>query len=533
MVRYVLAGCAVYVIAGSAVSLASFTSDFATSDECMFCHTSGGSALRDNEGNSLSIADDWSSSMMGNSFRDPFFRAKLESEVVRNPQLAAAIEDKCLTCHAPMARTQAVKDGAGSYSLAEAETTMFASDGVSCALCHQIQKDGLGEESSFSGGYVISGERKMFGPYKQVFANPMINHVDYLPTFGEQVDKPGFCATCHTLFTPIVAEDGQIIGEFPEQTPYLEWLNSAYAAPENYRSCQDCHMPRIDEPVKISNRPPWYQQTQSPFWKHHFTGGNVFILEMLKNNRQRLGIPVPEALFERTIERTEGRLGQEAAEISIVRVERNNHRLLVDVRVANNTGHKFPTGFPSRRAWLHLEATDDQKRTIFESGGVTPEGEIVGLDSDYEPHHTVIDSADQVQIYQSIMGDESGGMTSTLLRAATYLKDNRLPPRGYQRSGPMSSQTGTKGKAINDMNFNVGDNGEGSGTDIVTFDIDLNNARYPLTIKAELLYQSSSPWFLNDLFGDDTPAVARFKGMFAEGDNRPVVVDTIAYELSD
>jgi hypothetical protein len=410
---------------------------------------------------------------------------------------------------------------------------MFASDGVSCALCHQIQKDGLGEESSFSGGYVISGERKMFGPYKQVFANPMINHVDYLPTYGEQVDKPGFCATCHTLFTPIVGGDGKIIGEFPEQTPYLEWLNSTYAAPENYRSCQDCHMPRIDEPVKISNRPPWYQQSQSPFWKHHFTGGNVFILEMLKNNRQRLGSPVPEALFERTIERTEGRLRQEAAEISIVRVERNNDRLLVDVRVANNTGHKFPTGFPSRRAWLHLEATDDQKRTIFESGGVTPEGEIVGLDSDYEPHHTVIDSADQVQIYQSIMGDESGGMTSTLLRAATYLKDNRLPPRGYQRSGPMSSHTGIKGRAVNDMNFNVGDNREGSGTDIVTFDIDLNNARYPLTIKAELLYQSSSPWFLNDLFGDDTPAVARFKGMFAEGDNRPVVVDTIAYELSD
>ena len=70
MVRYVLAGCAVYVmIAGSASSLASFTSDFATSDECMFCHTSGGSALRDSEGNSLSIADDWSSTMMGNSFR--------------------------------------------------------------------------------------------------------------------------------------------------------------------------------------------------------------------------------------------------------------------------------------------------------------------------------------------------------------------------------------------------------------------------------------------------------------------------------
>lgn len=534
MARYILVGCAVYALfTGSTISLASFTSDFATSDECMFCHTSGGSALRDGEGNSLSIADDWSSTMMGNSFRDPFFRAKLESEVVRNPQLAAAIEDKCLTCHAPMARTQAISNGTGSYSLSQAETTVFASDGVSCTLCHQIQKDGLGNDSSFSGNYNIGEERKMFGPYKQVFVNPMINHVDYLPTYGEQVDQPGFCATCHTLFTPIVAEDGHIIGEFPEQTPYLEWLNSSYASSENYRSCQDCHMPRIDERVKISNRPPWYQETQSPFWKHHFTGGNVFILEMLKNNRQRLGSPVPEALFEKTIERTEGRLNQEAAEISVVRVKRDNNRLQVDVRVTNQTGHKFPTGFPSRRAWLHLEATDYQKRQIFESGSYTPEGEIVSLDSTYEPHHTIIDSADQVQIYQSIMGDESGKMTGTLLRAATYLKDNRLPPAGYERSGPMSLQTGIKGKAAIDMNFNVVDNQEGSGTDIVTYDFDLKDARFPLTIRVRLLYQSSSPWFLKNLFKDDTPAVSRFKEMYAAGDNRPMVVDQITYELID
>jgi hypothetical protein len=83
------------------------------------------------------------------------------------------------------------------------------------------------------------------------------------------------------------------------------------------------------------------------------------------------------------------------------------------------------------------------------------------------------------------------------------------------------------------MNFNVGDNGEGSGTDIVTFDIDLNNARHPLTIKAELLYQSSSPWFLNDLFGDDTPAVSRLKEMYSKADNYPIVVDSTTYDWAE
>lgn len=470
---------------------------------------------------------------MGNAFRDPLYRAKVESEVIRNPQLAAAIEDKCLTCHAPMARTQAMLDGAPNFSLSEAEASEFSLDGVSCALCHQIQNDGLGEESSFSGKYLINDERKMFGPYKQVFANPMIHHVNYLPIYGEQVDKPEFCATCHTLFTPYVDGEGNVAGEFPEQTPYLEWLNSSYASSDSYQSCQDCHMPRIDEPVKITNRPPWYKVRQVPFWQHHFTGGNTFILEMVKNNSQYLGSTVPEELFNQTIDRTKNRLSQDAADLDIARIEKRDNRLQIEVSVANRTGHKFPTGFPSRRAWLHLVVTDGQERLIFESGNYTPEGEIIGLDSGYEPHHDIINSSEQVQIYQSIMGDTSGEPTNTLLRAATYLKDNRLPPKGYQRLGPMASHTGTKGKAFADMNYNFMDDQEGSGTDVVTYDIDATDARYPLTIRAQLLYQSNSPRFLDNLLQDDTPAVSRFRKMLTDTDNTPNVVDSITYDVGE
>ena len=126
MARYILSSCLALLLIGSSSSFGAFSSDFATSDECAFCHASSASALIDSRGNDLSIAADWAPTMMGNSFRDPLFRAKFESEVARNPQLGAAIEDKCLTCHAPMARTQAIRDAAAGYSSAEAETSEFA-----------------------------------------------------------------------------------------------------------------------------------------------------------------------------------------------------------------------------------------------------------------------------------------------------------------------------------------------------------------------------------------------------------------------
>ena len=524
----VLGGCFHLLIVS--MCFAAFSPMFATSDECSFCHTSNSSTLVDSEGNDLSIADDWSSTMMGNSFRDPLFRAKIESEVVRNPQHAGLIEDKCLTCHTPMARTQKISGSTGGYALAEAENSTFAEDGVSCTLCHQIQNGNLGNEQSFSGNYLINNDRKIFGPYRQVFANPMINHVNYLPLYGEQADRPELCATCHTLFTPYFDNNGNIAGEFPEQTPYLEWLNSSYASPKEYQSCQDCHMPRIDEPVKITNRPPWYRVKQSPFWKHHFTGGNTFVLEMMKNNREMLGISVSAIQFEKTLERTKTRLRNESAEISFKQISRKNNRLLIPVSITNKAGHKFPTGFPSRRAWVHIEIVDSQNRLIFESGKFNSNGEITGHDSAFEPHYDLIESPDKVQIYQAVMSDMSGKQTYTLLHGTKYLKDNRLPPEGYQSKGPMVEFTAPAGEVVNDRNFNVVDNMEGSGTDVVTYAVSVADASFPLTITAQLLYQSSSPQFIENLLMDDTPTISRFKNIYASTPNTPVIIGSANIE---
>lgn len=520
-----LAICVLVNLLFLSTGFAAFSTDFATSDECTFCHDSSSTALIDSRGNDLSIASDWGSSMMAQSFKDPLFRAKMESEILRNPHLKNVIEDKCLTCHSPMARTQSIRDGVESYSLHKAENSALAGDGVSCTLCHQIQDRELGSSGSFSGNYTITGDRKIFGPYKEVFPNPMLHHTNYLPILGEQVHKAELCATCHTLFTPYVDEKGNIAGQFPEQTPYLEWLNSSYAN-RNNQTCQDCHMPRLDEPVKITNRPPWFSVKQTPFWKHHFTGGNIFMLNMMKENRQTLGIPSPVTDFEQTIARTKTRLGHQAANITVEQIQQQGDMLLVDVLVKNKSGHKFPTGFPSRRVWIHLAVTDDSERTLFESGQVTALNQIVGLDTPYEPHHTVINSPDQVQIYQAVMGDVSGKRTHTLLNAARYLKDNRLLPKGYRQDGPMTEFTKPYGRVVDDNNFNQQDSQQNTGCDRITYAVALKDVHYPLTIKAQLLYQSSSQNFIHNLLEDQSPAIARFKTLYADKNNIPFVVDS-------
>src|SRR4030095_12459839 len=94
--------------------------------------------------------------------------------------------------------------------------------------------------------------------------------------------------------------------------------------------------------------------------------------------------------------------------------------------------------YPSRRAWLHVTIRRGGE-IVFESGAVEPTGAIRGNDNDssarrFEPHHDVIARADEVQIYESILGDSVETPTTGLLMATHYLKDNRLLPRGFDKT---------------------------------------------------------------------------------------------------
>ena len=130
---------------------------FSEAISCAFCHN----GLRDEAGSDISIESDWGSTMMANSARDPLWRAKVESEVLRNPGLRAQIEGRCSLCHTPMASSESILGGNvpsllnGGLLDAGHSLHRLAVDGVSCTLCHQIEDAGLGTKESYSGGYSI------------------------------------------------------------------------------------------------------------------------------------------------------------------------------------------------------------------------------------------------------------------------------------------------------------------------------------------------------------------------------------------
>jgi hypothetical protein len=495
---------------------------FAGSGVCATCHSSSEAALIDAAGNDVSPPSDWRASLMANAARDPLWLAKVSTEIEANPALQSIIEDKCTTCHAPMGRTQAIYDGAAGYTMEELLQDPMAMDGISCAACHQIRDEDLGEPESFSGNYVIGDTREIFGPYENPLAGPMQMVSGFLPVFGEHMGESEMCAVCHTLFTPFVDNDGQVAGELPEQTAYLEWENSEYE--EQDIECQDCHMPELEESVVLSSIPP-ASPPRSPFSQHHFVGGNTTMLRLMRANIDAVGVTADEVHFDSTIARTERLLQSASADLyTDTSVEGDTLRLLV--AVINQTGHKFPTGFPSRRVWLRVKVFDSENNVVFESGSWDDEGRIIGVDG-FEPHHDIIRRQDQVQIYQSVMVDVDGEVTWTLLRGADYIKDNRIPPSGFTSEHPNYEHTAIKGAAANDGNFNRFIPGEGTGLDEVHYRIGGLPSGSDYRAEVSLVYQGLAPEFLDDLFTYETADVATFRGMWDDTDKSPFVMKTV------
>ena len=498
---------------------------FSTSGACGSCHA----GLVDEAGNDVSIDANWRSSIMANASRDPYWQASVRSEVLDHPHLKSVIEDKCATCHTPMAHFSAAVSGGESDLLdggsldGDHPDHTFAIDGVSCTVCHQVEEQGLGDPDSFSGGFSVDterprGQRLAYGPFPAVKgpAAVMRGSSGYWPVEGAQTKASELCATCHTLYTPYVDEQGEVAGTFPEQVPYLEWQHSHYRETD---VCQDCHMPPAEGAVRIASSgggPP-----RSPFAQHRFIGGNTYVLKMLWAFGQELDGTASSDHFASKIEQTLEQLQTNTATLVVEEARLVDSQLSFDVVVRTQTGHKFPTGFPARRAWLHVTVKDADGTVVFESGGFNPDGSILGNENDvdpatYEPHYEEITAADQVQIYEPILEDVPGGVTTALLRAQGYLKDNRLLPAGFDKASA-GEDFAVYGGATGDASF-------AGGGDTVGYGIDVSENQGPFTVSAELLYQSIGYRWAENLRGQDAAEIARFVEAYDALDNVPVVV---------
>ena len=524
---------------------------FASSLRCAQCHANSPAALamRDSSGRAVAPYDLWQSTMMANSARDPFWRAAVAAEVARLPTLKSQIEYKCMTCHTPMAWTEARLNGEPLPTMdlldQDSDRAQIALDGVSCAMCHQIQVTGLGSEQSFSGGFVVGNDKHVFGPHRSFYAAPMIDSSGgFEPRTGSHITDSALCATCHTLFVDSVDAQGQATGQqFAEQTPYLEWRNSVFTteAPVGAEpmSCQGCHVPTQDsdgQPIATAvahdlsglDYGEFLTPARTPYGRHLFIGGNTLIPAILRDNASRLRPSASAEAFDAHIERVRQQLQQRTAAITIESVTREDQHLAIDIRVENATGHKFPTAYPSRRTWIELQVRDRSDALVFASGRVDSQGRILNgsgavhsfeaVDGPVEAHHGSIDNPDAVQIYEAALRDSTGKTTFSLMRAASYGKDNRLLPRGWRRDHTDVARIAPVGVE--------GDADFGGGSDTTRYRVTAPAEAGPHRIVARLHYQSISSRYANELFQVEAPAVAAFREMYIASNRNPELLAT-------
>jgi hypothetical protein len=499
---------------------------FLGSGRCAGCHGVDPIAYANitMEGEQVSPAENWRATMMANSAKDPLWLAKVAHETTTNPMNAQALVNKCTSCHAPVGRFTHLLMGQENYSMDSLATDSLARDGVNCGACHQQRLPGLG--SHFSGELRYHTDT-IWGPFVSeemnfpIFSEAMQSFVGYMPLGNHTVSKSEFCATCHSLITETADLNGNLTGgTFIEQATYHEWLNSSFNNDDPLvgKECQGCHMPRLDEPIVIASGYSFLPGRQ-PFGQHWFVGGNSFMLGLMKNNIDSLKITATQDHFDRVIDRTLDNLQNHTADVQLITGDVDGDTARFSVRIINKVGHKFPSGYPARRAYIEFIATDDNGNEIFHSGKMNSMYEVIGQDPLWEPHYQTISADHQVQIYEMVMGDVNGNPTTVLERAATMLKDNRLVPPGFSTTHSAYDSTMIVGTALLDPDFNHDANGtEGSGSDIVHYHIPVTGINGPVHVSARLMYQSVPPKWVGEMFAIDHPMINRFEQMYwAEG----------------
>jgi cytochrome c553 len=400
----------------------------------------------------------WQGSMMANSARDPVFYAALD---IANAD-AAFVGEWCVRCHAP--RAFYGERGAADGS----QFTGADFDGVQCETCHWMV-DPFYEDANpavdldiltdidpplttiGSGALILETADRRRGPFDVVADLGFDPHAAVGQ--GQTLQSPyhreaALCGSCHDISNPVFTwdeasgsyipgpmdEPGDLAEAFPIERTYSEWLLSDYNTPEGIyapqfggnksrvSTCQDCHMRDVTGAGGAFFGGTRVLREDMPL--HDLTGANTWVPETLPLHPEFGDDYAPWQLdaLEAGAQRARYML-QNAATLSLIRAG-----TALSVTVTNETGHKLPTGYPEgRRMWLQVEGYNEAGQRVFTSGG-------------YDAATGALNGDPQLQVYETHQGlTEEWASQLGLPSGASFhfalnnmiVKDNRIPPRGY------------------------------------------------------------------------------------------------------
>lgn len=199
----------------------------------------------------------------------------------------------CLSCHAPTTRfTQDI-----------GKEDPLTQEGITCDFCHSIKEIRLGEKNPF----VLGAIQEKWGPLAGV-SSPA--HECRHSPIHEQAE---FCATCHEFSN----EHGVAILE-----TYSEWKAGPY--PKEGKTCQTCHMPKMEGQIV----PPRVKPIKETYINSHEAAGGHSIETVKK-----------------------------AVTLEVGEIKRHQDKIHAVVTLENTgSGHKVPTGIPTRKLVLTVKA---------------------------------------------------------------------------------------------------------------------------------------------------------------------------------
>ena len=344
--------------------------NYLTANYCGHCHQAS--------------AAQWRQTAHANSNRAPWYQ--------RNVQLLKAEKGTeftrhCEGCHDPIAVVS------GQLTAGKPTNHSYDADGITCTVCHSIQK----VTTRGTGSYVAGIPAVLVDETSQPITRPVSDAeiLAHLDRHSKAVMKdfyktPEFCASCHKAALPRQLNDYKWLRAF---SVYDEWQASSFAkqsplpfyVKDSVSTCQTCHMQR--ESLAPTDHDPGAKAGKLA--SHRWLGGNTLIpafygyteqsariLAFLKTNVFNVD------LFGLEREARDGHEGDASTLVAPLGLAQYSvapgEKLTADLVIQNKgIAHSHvPEQRDMYESWVNFTVKDGTGKILAESGFLKPNGDL-------------------------------------------------------------------------------------------------------------------------------------------------------------
>ncbi len=338
---------------------------FPTAEYCGHCHQES--------------HQQWRESAHSNSNRAPWY---LKNVGLLNAEKGVEFSRHCEGCHDPLAVA------AGAINPGAAKKRPYDQDGVTCMVCHSIQKIDTRGTGSFTLGVPAVLVDENGAPISRPVSDAEI--LAHLDRHSKAVMKdfyrtPEYCSTCHKAALP------RTLNDYKWQRAislYDEWQNSSFAKEsplpfykkDAVSTCQTCHMQR--EPLVTTD----FGAKKGMLASHRWLGANTVVPQYYKFDQQstRVAAFLKNAVFNVDIFALEvdGEKGKEPQTIAPLGLTpftlRAGAHVTVSVVIQNKgIAHSHvPEQRDMYESWVAFTVKNARGEVLEQSGQIMPNGEL-------------------------------------------------------------------------------------------------------------------------------------------------------------